>query len=264
MSTTRPEDDPMSQPDVRRCPSCGALVTRDAEWCGQCLTVLAELARSAPDAAEVRRPGPSGNGAAPDGVTLGTPAPPGIGAPAPAAVAPTGLRHPIETDRAKAEGPSWTCPACGEGNPLSLDECTVCGTPFKALFRGEERAVDLDPRSATTSSLLLPGLGHIRLGRVAEGVARLVLFAWAMATAAMVVLSAPAEGLGPLGLLAAMFVAAALVVYVLSAVDARRAAEGAEPVLSTRALLYGSAGLVLLSMASLGVLVLRVVNAPGS
>jgi hypothetical protein len=257
MSTTRPEDDPMSQPDVRRCPSCGALATRDAEWCGQCLTVLAEPARPVPvGPTEVRRPGPSGNGAGPDGVTPGTPAP--------AAVAPTEFRHPIETDRASAEGPSWTCPACGEGNPLALDECTVCGTSFKSLFRGGERPVDLDPRSATTSSLLLPGLGHIRLGRVAEGVARLVLFAWAVATAAMVVLSAPAEGLGPLGVLAAMFLAAALAVYVLSAVDARRGAEGAEPVLSTRALLYGSAGLVLLSMASLGVLVLRVVNAPGS
>jgi hypothetical protein len=253
MSTTRPEDDPMSQPDVRRCPSCGALATRDAEWCGQCLTVLAEPARSATvGPVEVRQPGPSGNGAALDSVTLGSPAP------------PTELGHAIENDRAMAEGPSWTCPACGEGNPLALDECTVCGTPFKALFRGEERQVNLDPRSATTSSLLLPGLGHIRLGRVAEGVARLVLFAWAVATAAMVVLSAPAEGLGPLGLLAAMFVAAALVVYVLSAVDARRAAEGLEPVLSTRALLYGSAGLVLLSMASLGALILRVVNAPGS
>jgi hypothetical protein len=253
MSTTRPEDDPMSQPDVRRCPSCGALATRDAEWCGQCLTVLAELARPATvGPVEVRQPGPSGNGAAPDSVTLGSPAP------------PTELGHAIENDRAMAEGPSWTCPACGEGNPLALDECTVCGTPFKALFRGEERPVNLDPRSATTSSLLLPGLGHIRLGRVAEGLARLVLFAWAVATAAMVVLSAPAEGLGPLGLLAAMFVAAALVVYVLSAVDARRAAEGLEPVLSTRALLYGSAGLVLLSMASLGALILRVVNAPGS
>jgi hypothetical protein len=238
MSTTRPEDDPTSQPDVRRCPSCGALATRDAEWCGQCLTVLAERARPATvGPAEVRQPESSGDGAAPDSV---------------------------ETDRARAEVPSWTCPACGEGNRLALDECTVCGTPFKALFRGEERPVDLDPRSATTSSLMLPGLGHIRLGRVAEGVARLVLFAWAVATAAMVMLSGPAEGLGPLRLLAAMFVAAALAVYVLSAVDARRAAEGAEPVLSTRALLYGSAGLVLLSMASLGVLVLRVVNAPGS
>ena len=234
MSTTRPEDDPASQPDVRRCPSCGALVTWAAEWCGQCLTVLTEPARPATiGPAEVRQPGPSGDGLAPN--------------------------H-IQTDRPRAEGPSWTCPACGEGNPLSRDECTVCGTQFKALFRGNEREVDLDPGSATTSSLLLPGLGHIRLGRVAEGVARLVLFAWAVATAAMVVLSAPAEGLGPLGLLAAMFGAGALGVYVLSAVDARRAAEGAEPVLSTRALLYGSAGLVLLSMASLGVLVLRVVN----
>lgn len=238
MSTTRPEDDPMSQPDVRRCPSCGALVSRAAEWCGQCLTVLAEPARPATvGPAEETQLGPIGNGAAPD---------------------------PIETGRSTAEGPSWTCPACGEGNSLSLDECTVCGTSFKALFRANERPVDLDPGSATTLSLLLPGLGHIRLGRVAEGLARLVLFAWAVATAAMVVLSAPAEGLGPLGLLAAMFGAAALVVYVLSAVDVRRAAEGAEPVLSTRALLYGSAGLVLLSMASLGVLVLRVVDAPGS
>jgi hypothetical protein len=80
----------------------------------------------------------------------------------------------------------------------------------------------------------------------------------------MVLLSAPADGLGPLAVLAAMFAVAALGVYVLSAVDARRAAERTDPVLSTRALLYGSAGLVLLSMASLGLLVLRVVNAPGA
>lgn len=237
-STTEPGSEPTAQSDVRRCPSCGALVTWDAEWCGQCLTVLSERARPAP--------------------ATGTPEPSVPHAPATTAVAQTEPSHAIATET--PEGPSWTCPACGEANALSLDACTVCGTSFKALFRSEERLVDLDPRRATISSLMLPGLGHIRLGRVAEGIARLVVFAWAVATAAMVLLSAPAEGLGPLGLLAAMFALAALAVYVLSAVDARRAAERAEPVLSTRALLYGSAGLVLLSMASLGLLVLRVVS----
>jgi hypothetical protein len=236
-STTEPDDRPSSQQDVRRCPSCGALVTWDADWCGQCLTVLPERGRDAPEGpAEVRVPS-----------TL--------------TVAPT--KPPPATASGAPEEPSWTCPACGAGNALSLDACSVCGTSFKALFRPEERPIDLDPRSATMSSLLLPGLGHIRLGRTADGVARLVLFAWAVATAAMVLLSAPADGLGPLAVLAAMFAAAALGVYVLSAVDARRAAERTDPVLSTRALLYGSAGLVLLSMASLGLLVLRVMNPPG-
>src|SRR5438093_570924 len=32
----------MVQPQERRCPSCGALVGRDADWCGQCFTSLAE------------------------------------------------------------------------------------------------------------------------------------------------------------------------------------------------------------------------------
>jgi hypothetical protein len=235
-STTEPEGDAAGQRDARRCPSCGALVTWDAGWCGQCLTVLSERPAPAPGS--------------PERSVLGAPAITAVARPEPATA--------IVTDA--PEGPSWTCPACGEANPLSVDACTVCGTSFKVLFRAPERSVDLDPRSAMISSLMLPGLGHIRLGRVAEGIARLVLFAWAVATAAMVLLSAPAEGRGPLGLLAAMFATAALAVYVLSAVDARRAAEKLEPVLSTRALLYGSAGLVLLSMASLGLLVLRVVS----
>jgi hypothetical protein len=155
--------------------------------------------------------------------------------------------------------PTWICPACSEANPLELEICRVCGTPFRTLLQEPEKASQVEPAVAMRRSLMFPGLGHVAVGRVAEGVARATLFLWSVGTAlfALSARGSATSGLGPMAPMAIMFVLAAVVVYGLSAVDAQRAADGRPPVLSTRFLLYGAAGLVILSVLSLGLLIMR-------
>lgn len=195
----------------RRCPSCRALVSQDAEWCGQCFTTLrrAEPPEPEPPAEPVVRRGS----------------------------APTG------------EGePSWTCPACEAANPISADRCAVCGTAFAQLFAEPKPRVEIPPSRALAWSLLLPGLGHWKAGRAFEGIARMVLFGWTFGT--VVVIGAARSGrggLGPVAPLFGLFLLACLALYVTSAIDARRIASGEEPLVSSRLLLWASVGLVLLS-----------------
>src|SRR5436309_1136404 len=67
----------------------------------------------------------------------------------------------------------------------------------------------------------------------------------------------PPRPAGPLGPLAALFLTAAATVYAFSAIDAGRLANGDPQILSPRIVLYGSAALVILSVASLFVLVVH-------
>jgi hypothetical protein len=139
---------------------------------------------------------------------------------------------------------------------MELDLCPTCATPFTRLFEEPVERPDVDPRNAAKWSLVFPGLGHARIGRSAEGVARGVLFLWSFGTALLVLLSHP-SGLGVIKGLAVLFLLAAVLAYALAAVDAFRQAAGDGPVLSPRALLYGTAGLVIMSVGSLFVVVIR-------
>jgi hypothetical protein len=130
-----------------RCPSCGALVALDAEWCGQCLRRLDPP--PAPEISPVRSAPASGG------------------------------------DRGAV--PTWACPACQHENAIALDRCEVCGTPFAQLFAEPERRVEIDPRAALRWSLLLPGLGHWKAGHRLDGVARMVLFVWTFGTVVVLV-----------------------------------------------------------------------------
>ncbi|HEU4354464.1 MAG TPA: hypothetical protein VFT27_02635 [Actinomycetota bacterium] len=131
----------MSQTE-RRCPSCGALVALDAEWCGQCLRPLDRPPEQDPSAARAA-PGPVGE---------------------------------------RAGTPTWVCPACEHENAIALDRCEVCGTPFAQLFAEPERRIEIDPTTAMRWSLLLPGLGHWKAGHRLDGLARMVLFVWTFGT----------------------------------------------------------------------------------
>ncbi len=157
---------------------------------------------------------------------------------------------------ATAGEPTWPCPACGRSNPLALDACEVCGTPFARLFAEPAPAPAVPPSRAVVSSLLWPGLGHWRVGRRAEGVARMVLFLWTAGAAISLVLSGASRGRGRS--LAALYALAAIAVYGLSAVDAGRAAAGEEPVAGSRVLLWGTVGLIVLSVALATLLALPV------
>lgn len=190
-----------------RCPTCGALVAADAEWCGQCYTPLP-------------RPG--------------------------ADRAPAGQVSGIEMEDGRL---TWTCPVCGERNPIESVACEVCGTPFARLFEEPEPGPTVEPQTAALWSLGFPGLGHWKAGRRFDAVARMVLFAWTFGTLAVLLVGRFGKGgLGATFPLVLLFLGAAAAVYATSAVDAYRVARGDEPFVSSRALLWGSAALVVLSV----------------
>jgi hypothetical protein len=97
--------------------------------------------------------------------------------------------------------------------------------------------------------MLWPGLGHWKLGRRTDAVGRFVMFAWSF-TALMILLVSRfgRGGLGPTLPLFALFLGASVLIYVVSAMDAYRLAAGNEPLMSSRTLLWTSAGLVFLSV----------------
>jgi ribosomal protein L40E len=196
-----------------RCPNCSALVSEDADWCGQCFTPL----RKEPD---------------PE--------------PEPAAQA-------VARERGDA---IWPCPVCGERNPIDLDACRVCGTPFSQLFRSEERRAEITPRDAFLWSLIFPGVGHAKAGRGADGVARGTLFVLTFGLTLVVVLAGVSNA--ALFGVVALLLTSALTLYVGSAFEAYRIAEGGTAFLSPRALLWATVGVVMLAVGLLAASVVTV------
>jgi hypothetical protein len=226
----------MSTEVRERCPQCGGLVSSVAEWCGQC---YAPLTPPAPGEAVDAHAEP----AAPEAIDAHAE----LAAPEALPVPSVDVEPPPGAEPGPRR-PGWHCPGCGERNDLEHDPCPICGTPFARLFEEPERGPVLDARAATMSSLVFPGVGHFRLGRPAEGLARAVLFVWALATA---VLLFRAHNAPPVMTpLAALFAAAAAAMYALTALDAGRAADGHSQLLGSKVLLYATMGLLGLSFAS--------------
>ena len=238
--------------EARRCPSCGALAATNAEWCGQCLHPFTTGPRGSPVAAEAR--GQSATAAPQFSMDEPVPGGPGavtsFGAPIPAPPVPLPKRQP-----------TWPCAVCDTENPLGRNDCAVCGAPFGKLFEQPTEQVHGDPKEAVIRSLLFPGLGHMHAGRTADGLARAVLFLWAVGTAAVMLLGSAGKSstLVPLG---AVFAVVALFLYGSSALDANRIAGGRRPLLSTRYLLYGTVVLIMVSIGSLFLLVTRAAQVP--
>jgi predicted RNA-binding Zn-ribbon protein involved in translation (DUF1610 family) len=208
----------------RRCPDCGALAGPDADWCGQCFRAL-------------REPQPQA-----EAVAI-------AGAPA---------RPPREVDDGPAgrRAPTWPCPACGNENALELDACAVCGTTFAALMRVDDAPPTVDPKDAMAASLIFPGLGHRKAGRGLDGLARGVLFAVLAAMAATMFVSG-VDSAGTFGVFA-LFLGGALIVYLGSAWEAYHIAGGGRPLVSSRALLWATVGVILASVMLLAVSVATV------
>jgi hypothetical protein len=214
--------------ETRRCPDCGALASPDAEWCGQCFRPLLE-------------PGPPPQ-----------PAPES----APKHVAVAAARAEAAPGDRPALAPIWPCPACGNENAIELDACAVCGTTFASLMRQDDAPPPVDPIDALKASLLFPGLGHRTVGRGLDGLARGVLFAVLAAMAATMFISGVTTS-GTFGVFA-LFLGAALLVYVGSAFEAYRLAEGGQPFVSSRVLLWATVVVVLGSVLMLAVSVVTV------
>jgi hypothetical protein len=193
----------------RRCTTCGALVSADAAWCGQCFASLVERPETPP-------------------------APPAT--------------LPVEVEPGSNEQASWTCPACSNPNPLEADACMVCGTPFAKLFEQPTDRVEVPPARAIKWSLLYPGLGHRLVGRSGEGLARGVLFTLALGMALLLLLGRAGRPLGPiLGMLAG-FGAVAVGISTFTAVEAGHLARGGDPFATPRQVAWAAAGLVILSL----------------
>lgn len=224
----------------RRCPTCGALVSADAEWCGQCYASL-----RAPAAEPVHR---APVAAATEGRVV------------PAAEEEAGAKKPEPASAAPVPAseaePAWPCPVCGNRNPIELNRCAVCGTSFARLFQDTEPGPRVSPREAAVWSLALPGLGHWKSGRALDAIVWMAISLWTVGTVVLMLLSRTgSSGLGPTIPLLVLFVAAIVVLWVTSAVDAHRIASGVRPLVTSRALLWGSVALVILSVVLLATLV---------
>jgi hypothetical protein len=240
----------------RRCPHCGGLVGADAEWCGQCYarldqpggagsqpagTAQAPAAAQPPATADQGRPG-----SAPDAEALTTTAPPPRIA--------GGGRGRV---RRSPQGLIWACPRCDLENPIETRICGRCGARFETLFAQPDQRPRVDPGRAVRLSLLFPGAGHISAGRTAEGVARAVIFGWTALTVVAILVMRGGFRPGPLLPLVLLYLAAAGGLYGITAVDAGRAAQGEPPLISSRMLLYGVGGLILLTVAIMFLLGMR-------
>jgi hypothetical protein len=223
---------------ARRCPHCGGLVAADLEWCGQCLNRLSTTpaGRGASDGT------PSLNGdARPPAVQrshLGGAAD-AVGRPAGAtAPRPSGMQTPdVRVEEGRIV---WVCPVCSGENPMETQRCVTCGTPFGRLFQEPGPASRVTPRGAAGLSLLFPGVGHIAGRRVADGVARAVVFAFTLTMFVSILVSAR----GTFGPLLLMFGLAAGLIYGATPMDAARAVRGEPPVLTTRMLLIGATAML--------------------
>ncbi len=212
-----------------RCPDCGALVSADAGWCGQCFRSLVE-------------PEPD-----PDPARAATPPPVAAGA------QPRADAGAVATTSGDGAAPTWPCPTCGNRTPIELEACPVCGSTFADLMRQDTPRPSMAPATAFARSLVFPGLGHRAMGLGLDGLARGVLFAMLAALTFVVLASGVRSGalLGVTLLLALM----TLAVYLGSAYEARRIAAGGSPFVGTRALLWITVAVIMGSVVLLGITV---------
>lgn len=162
-----------------RCPRCNARNPEGADWCTQCYADL--------------RP-PSEPAEPPEG----GPAPEHEGAPAERSG--SGEGGPLRTGegrfRTRDGELEWRCAVCAEWNPLGAGACTVCGTAFGRTLGGgdEEPLADVEPATVVLASGILPGAGHILLGRTAQGVTRAAIFLFCLVGGYLLLRSAAASG----------------------------------------------------------------------
>jgi hypothetical protein len=145
--------------------------------------------------------------------------------------------------------PFWPCSVCGAENPIELEVCAVCGTPFAQVMRSEVDRPRIDPRDAVIRSLIFPGLGHRAVGRPVDGLARGVLFTVTFGLG--VLLAVAAAGSGALTVAFVLFIVAGIAVYAMSAVEAHRLAAGGSLLVPTNVLMWTIVGVVFVGVSLL-------------
>ncbi len=151
---------------------------------------------------------------------------------------------------------TWPCPTCGSQNDIALDVCSVCGTSFGQLLREERTAPTISPREAFLWSLTFPGVGHAKAGRAPDGIARGTLFVLSFGLALVIVVSGVSSP--PVFGVVVLLLGSAMVLYLGSAAEAYRIAGGGSPFVSSRALLWATVALIMLSVSLLAMSVVTV------
>ena len=70
--------------------------------------------------------------------------------------------------------PTKKCPMCGEQILAIAKKCKHCGEYLDVSLVNIEKEVDKNPGIAAVLSVVLPGAGHMYIGRVKEGIFRLI------------------------------------------------------------------------------------------
>jgi len=209
----------------RRCRRCDAVLYEGAEWCGLCFAPVSDPPDEPPATAAT-------TAALPEDVVAER-------------AKPTATVEPKTA--------TWPCPVCEGRNAIDLDVCATCGTPFAELMRQERARPKIDPADAFRRSLVYPGLGHRMVGRPLDGLARGVLFGMLLLATSMLGLSGVSTGAVRLLFLA--YAAATTSVYLMTALEARRLAEGGDLLVSSRTLLWATVGILLLSIVMVALVI---------
>ncbi len=254
------------------CPDCNAHNADSASFCTLCMRSFApepappppaepEPVAPSPPVAPNLAPGPTPSGAAavpawaaldPGGdAVLDDPA---GGEPIDAGDRPPG--HGASTSgrfRRTEEGFNWQCDRCASWSPLEVTACTVCARPFRAAMgQEEEQKIDtsVDPMLAVGFSAVLPGAGHILLGRPLAGWSRLGLFLlWFFGAVAFV---AQSQGTSTAPLAAVPLFLGAAALAVVSVLDVQFLLAGSKrTALSNRGFFYLVIGVFLATIGAM-------------
>ena len=231
-----------------RCPHCGGLNPRDAQWCGQCLTSFAAEPVLAGRVAATTGPQQGGSVLAPPppGPTAGVPAPS-------VTTGSNGSGHATadglpENFKVTESGITWICRMCETENPLAVGTCSVCTSSFaQTLKEPDEGVIKRDPGTVTLMSLFFPGAGHAYLGLWPQAIARGVIGALVVLVTILGAI-APGSSSKPLAI---VFFMVSFGWWVLSAHDAYREATGRRyaVILKDRGFLFVVLGILLLLTA---------------
>lgn len=219
------------------CPRCNALNPDDAKFCSLCLQKLGEEQPPVPDdrVPLVRVPEENPKEQPAWDLARSTAPPSGQMASGPL--------------RKTEAGVSWFCPSCDTENPISVNTCRVCGSTIFDAFRPRQADVPRLDKSANVAGLLsaIPGVGHLYLGSLSEGITRLMLGAWWFGTSFLL------PAITPILLMTKLiFVLASLALAGLSVFDAYRLAEDPKslPLLNRKLIFFASLGLFILTIVA--------------
>jgi hypothetical protein len=137
---------------------------------------------------------------------------------------------------------------CGSHNPIELDVCETCGTPFVAVMRGAGHRL-ADPDAARTRSLLFPGAGHAMLGYPIDGFARGALFVLSLGLAVLLIVATPHSGAALLATV--LTLGLAIGVYVLAVMEIPDLAAHGRLLVPSKILLWGGVAVMFLVVGAI-------------